>query len=217
MRIDAYCTKSPAPAIRAALPGRGWMDNMPAKHPYKCLPLQIANAHGWELLCPYAIEATWDGTESRQSLHITSYGPRTSKLAKSKFGAGILSFSHGIVFRTDEPFGLYVTGPINTGKDGIFPLTAIAETSWLPAQLPMNWKFTRPDSPVRFEEGEPFCHIFPISFTAIEEANPTCRDITAEPKLLSDFENWRCTRLFANMDRSNLGTPSTFYLSLIHI
>jgi hypothetical protein len=211
MLIHAYRTKAPAPAIRAAPSGRDWMNRMPGKHPYRCLPLQIANSHGWELLCPYAIEVTWDGTSTKRGITIVSHGPPGSAFAKTKFGAGIVTFSHGIMFRTEEPYGLYVTGPINTGKDGIFPLTALAETNWLPAQIPMNWKFTRPGVSVRFEEGEPFCHVFPIAFTSIEDAEPMWRNIAAEPELLREFENWRCTRLFAKLDKNHSGTPSTFY------
>lgn len=142
---------------------------MPERFPYRCLPLQIANSHGWELLCPYAIEAEWDGSSSRRGITVRSFGPKGATFAKSKFGVGILSFSHGVMLRTDDPYALYITGPINSGKDGIFPLTAIAETSWLPAQIPMNWKFTRAQIRVRFEKDEPFCHfsllISPLSRT----------------------------------------------------
>jgi hypothetical protein len=31
---------------------------------YRCLPLNFANAHGWELLCTTAFSVIWDGRES---------------------------------------------------------------------------------------------------------------------------------------------------------
>jgi len=32
--------------LRAAPPSRDWMDRIPERHAYRCLPLAIANAHG---------------------------------------------------------------------------------------------------------------------------------------------------------------------------
>ena len=44
----------------------------------------------------------------------------------------------------------------------------------------MNWIFTRPDTPVRFEKGEPYCYIFPVSCGALEglESNLKCSQPT---------------------------------------
>ena len=61
-----------------------------------------------------------------------------------------------------------VQGPINRPKDGIAALSGIIETDWSPYSFTMNWMFTRPGTPVRFEKGEPYCHIFPVSCGALE-------------------------------------------------
>jgi hypothetical protein len=39
------------PAIRPAETKRQWMDDSPQSYSYRCLPLTIANSHGWEILC----------------------------------------------------------------------------------------------------------------------------------------------------------------------
>ncbi len=39
------------PAIRPAESKRQWMDDSPQSYAYRCLPLTIANTHGWEILC----------------------------------------------------------------------------------------------------------------------------------------------------------------------
>ena len=50
-----------APLIRPAPATRAWMDATPEAFAYRCLPLNIANAHGWEILSPCGFEAVWDG------------------------------------------------------------------------------------------------------------------------------------------------------------
>ena len=37
------------------------MDRIPDNHAYRCLPLNIANSHGWEILSPCAFEVAWRG------------------------------------------------------------------------------------------------------------------------------------------------------------
>ena len=71
-------------------------------------------------------------------------------------------------------------GPINRPKDGIAALSGIIETDWSPYSFTMNWIFTRPDTPVRFEKGEPYCYIFPVSCGALEglESNLKCSQPT---------------------------------------
>jgi len=174
--------------------------------------MKIANSFGWELLCPMSFRATWDGGRSRRSIVIeTDDAVVDCEFVESKFGHGVLSFWPGVMLRTEEPLALFVTGPINTGKDGIHALSAVVESSWLPAQLPMNWRFTRADIPVRFEMNEPFCHFFPVDPGHIALADPAWKDLSEEPDLLQQFEEWRMNRLFANLDSTSLKCPSVFY------
>ena len=56
MRLTAFRVAPDAPPIRAALPSREWMDQTTERFAYRCLPLTIANTHGWEILCPSSIE-----------------------------------------------------------------------------------------------------------------------------------------------------------------
>ena len=46
------------------VPGRSereWMDDTPERFAYRCTPLSIANASGWELLLPAGLAASWNG------------------------------------------------------------------------------------------------------------------------------------------------------------
>ena len=61
--MDLICYLHPGwrPLIRPAPATRPWMDDTPESFAYRCLPLNIANAHGWEVLSPCGFEAVWDG------------------------------------------------------------------------------------------------------------------------------------------------------------
>lgn len=188
------------------------MDEMPGRQVYKCLPLKIANSFGWELLSPCLVEAVWDGGVTHEAVRVTVDKPLGEEpFVESKFGAGLLSFWPGLMIRTDAPAHLFVTGPLNRMKDGIHPLSAVVETNWLPAQLPMNWHFSRPGTRIRFEQGEPYCHIFPVDSSLLHTAEPEWRTLETDTELLQQFEEWRLSRLMSNADSAYKGKRSQFY------
>ena len=61
MELTCYLHEGWRPKIRPAEPTRPWMDQTPESFAYRCLPLNIANAHGWEILAPAAFDAYWNG------------------------------------------------------------------------------------------------------------------------------------------------------------
>ena len=74
MDLICYIHPSWRPLIRPAEATRDWMTDSPESFAYRCLPLNIANAHGWEILSPCAFAAQWNGSmtpadiEKKQSL-----------------------------------------------------------------------------------------------------------------------------------------------------
>jgi hypothetical protein len=61
MRLICYATSGEPPAIVPAPVERSWMDRTNNGFAYRCLPLNIANAHGWLILNPVAFVAEWNG------------------------------------------------------------------------------------------------------------------------------------------------------------
>ena len=61
MKLSCYALKPDPLTIRPAPLTRPWMDRITDNHAYRCLPLNIANSHGWEVLSPCAFTATWSG------------------------------------------------------------------------------------------------------------------------------------------------------------
>ncbi len=165
---------------------REWMDIFPDRHAYRCLPLTIANSHGWDVLCPFKITIRWNGGPDAKDIEITTpekkYENLLGHVVKSNFTRGIVTFHTGFLFRTSPGWNLLAGGMFNHPKPGAFPLTGIIETDWLPYPFTMNWQLTSTDS-VTFEEGEPFCTIMPIPKNYLPDVTPEIYDIKDDPVL----------------------------------
>lgn len=174
----------PAPAFRE------FMDNTSNKFAYRCLPLNIANQYGWEILSPCTFDAVWNGEDgvNAVSIEIIEEGwPHPI----SHFGSGTITFHINQLFRTPKGMQLMVTGPMNRPKDGISALSGIIETDWAHYTFTMNWKITRAFWPIRFEKGEPIAHIMPVNIGALEALNPKYIPIESEKDLHSAYLNFQ--------------------------
>jgi hypothetical protein len=198
-QLIAYVIDGHDVRIRPAPVERKWMDDSDRRFAYRCLPLNIANAHGWELLCTTAFSAIWDGRRSLDAVHVRA-GPRVTAPAISHFGSGILTFHVPCLFKTEPGIDLYVTGPVNRPKDGIAALSGIVETDWSPYSFTMNWLFTRAHHRIRFEVDEPFCHIFPLQRGQLEQISPVLSKLSDDPELESEHKLWSVSRGSFNAD-----------------
>lgn len=193
MKLYCYPTSSLRPRIRPAPRERGWMDRTDVRYAYRCLPLAIANAHGWEVLCQGSATLVWDGGNGKDAVKIHADGPERLRPI-SHFGYGVVTFHVHALFRSEPGHSLWVSGPTNRPKDAIAPLTGVVETDWSPYTFTMNWKFTRPHTEVTFEEGEPFCFFFPLRHGEVELVEPEYRDLAADQAVAEDYRIWSESR-----------------------
>jgi hypothetical protein len=195
--MDLICYLHPgwAPLIRPAPASRPWMDDTPESFAYRCLPLNIANAHGWEILSPCGFEASWNGATdtSGVTIHLDA-GAEPTRGPVSLFGQGIVTFHIEGLFRTPPGWNLWVGGAPNRPKDAIQPLSGVVETDWSPFTFTMNWRFTRTGQSIRFEAFEPIGFIFPIERAAVESFTPRFEPIANDPQALEGFTAWSQAR-----------------------
>jgi Family of unknown function (DUF6065) len=207
MKLTAYLQKGHHIDIRTAPVGRAWMEATNQRFAYRCLPLNIANSMGWELLCPAGFVSEWDGGQGLEAIQVRP-DPGTVAPALSHFGHGILTFHVPCLFRTEPGYDLVAQGPVNSPKDSVAPLAGVIETDWAPYSFTMNWKFTRPGAAVRFERGEPFCHIFPFLRGALEAIEPEVRQLDEDPELARQHQQWAATRLRFNKELAEPGSQA---------
>lgn len=181
--------------MRPAPASRDWMDQSPERFAYRCLPLNIANAHGWEILNPCNFSVMWTGGIGAGDVHLRiDSGAHDGSAPVTLFGMGTITFHIQALFKTSPGWNLWVGGSPNYFKDGIQALTGICETDWMPFTFTMNWKITRPNTWISWAEGEPMCFIYPIHRHAITDVEPTIRPLSDAPEFREQFMSWSKSR-----------------------
>jgi hypothetical protein len=191
--LTCYPLWPDGPKLTPGRSDRTWMDMTSERFAYRCIPLAIANASGWELAVPFAFQAAWYGGDDMSAIQIRANDQRVRHYVTSHFGSGVLTFHTGWLFRTSPGWAVWTRGAPNTVKDGIVPLDGLVETDWLPFPFTMNWKFTRPGV-VKFEAGEPFCFITLAPHGLMDAVQPTVRTLESDPKLKAAYEDWNASR-----------------------
>ncbi len=123
MKLECYPLSGCPPKLVAARAERAWMDDSEGRHAYRCLPLTIANAHGWELLCPVPIQLQWNGGPTQADLEVTPLRPLPENrgidhLCKSHFAqlrSSIARAESGVAWLCDERVGAYCSRDIIRG------------------------------------------------------------------------------------------------------
>lgn len=196
--LISYIRSDWKPRIVPAPRRREWMDKTRNEFAYRCLPLAMANANGWQFLSPRSFEAVWDGGESTESIKIRALDAPTENesqhLPISIFGYGILTFHVESVLRTPQGWNIWISGPPNSPKDGITALCGLVETDWAPMSFTMNWKFTRPGLSVKFDKDEPFCFFFPVKRGDVESFNPRMVKYESNPEEFRSYTDWSKSR-----------------------
>jgi len=172
---------------------REWMDELPERFAYRCLPLLITNQAGWDLLCPTGFSVRWSGKPDLKSIKFRWDDNPADSIA-SHFGSGVLTFTPGYLFRTSKDHNLWVKGCPNLPKDGVTPLEGIVETDWAPFTFTMNWKITRAKQWIRFDKNEPICRILPFPRYYLDKVQPRTRELSADKQLQNQYVGWRDSR-----------------------
>ena len=101
MKLIAYLIDGHQVDIRPAPVERDWMEATDQRFAYRCLPLNIANAYGWEVLCQCRLPAACGRRGAASMRSLIEAEPGTIAPAVSHFGHGILTFHVPCLFRTE--------------------------------------------------------------------------------------------------------------------
>jgi hypothetical protein len=165
------------------------MDETDQRYAYRCLPLNMANQLGWDILCPFDFSAYWTGDKTQQGV-IIKCPDGSPHLVHSHFGHGIITFSVPFLFQTPDGINLLAKGTPNCPKDGIYALEGVVEADWSHATFTMNYLFTRTNRLVRFEKDEPICRIVPIPRYLSEMLTPVVGEMVDNPALQEKYLAW---------------------------
>ena len=182
LKITAYQIHEQFPppvTIVQGSPTRTWMDQTFEKFAYRCLPLTIANQHGWSIFPKKRVRCEWNGNADKEAITMIEEGG----IATSIFGSGVLTFHIHYLFKTPPGYNLYITGAPNHFISNVWPLSGIYESDWAPYSFTMNWRILRPGF-VEFNTTDPICYIFPVERKLSES-------FELEHKMLSENDEMR--------------------------
>lgn len=198
MVVKLHALTEHPPEVRPARARRQWMDDFSDRHAYRCLPLSIANAYGWEVLCPIPVEIRWNGGMAKEDIEVIGLkelpdGAPIDHFCRSNFSRGIVTFHLDYVIETDPDWEILATGPFNDPKPGLSPLTGVIESDWLPYPFTMNWQLTRPGI-ARFEQGEPFCFFLPVPKRVLPNTQLQIDRLADDAELQARHDQFRTAR-----------------------
>src|SRR5262249_40451981 len=98
-KLIGYVSAGHKIEIRPAPLERSWMQATGERLAYRCLPLNIANTHGWEILCDSGFTAIWNGGAGLDAVALQA-DDGAPLPASSHFGHGVLTFHIPCLFRT---------------------------------------------------------------------------------------------------------------------
>ena len=201
LKITAYQVHEnfiPPVSLEPGNSQRTWMDNTPVSFAYRCLPLTIANQHGWAVYLKRPFSCYWNGDADKEAIKITN-GYNT---ATSTFGNGILTFHIHYLIKTPPGFNLYITGAPNHFISNVWPLTGIYEADWAPYSFTMNWRILRPGG-VEFLPTDPICFFFPIRRDDINNFELEHKLLSEEPEMKEQFSLFDKNRINFNKTNTN--------------
>ena len=177
---------------------REWMDNTYKKHAYQCLPVTTANISGWELVLPQDVVVQWDGGNTTpRVLEGEMYENR--QLACGGI-VGMVSFSVGWAFGTEEGYETWISGSPNYHVDGAFALSAIIPTSWWPDEFQMNWMITKVGEPIRFPAGMPFMFFNIFKSDVLESVEFNVENLWDKPDLMKARQAYNDEKMRKNRE-----------------
>jgi hypothetical protein len=186
--LIAYTLESPHLPIEPAAIRRPWIDATPDRYGNRCLPMLIANQHGWHILNQGTISVTWNGGDEPEDVRVTTDGWADPPIAH--FGSGIVTWRIPYLFRTPPGWNILMRGPANHVKAGASSLEGVIETDWAITPAFHSWRLTDPGRTVVWTDGEPICLLVPQRRGELETWRPQLRDLRSEPRLAEDYRRF---------------------------
>lgn len=181
-KVTLTKTHQNPPEIVQSRVKRDWMDNTYKKHAYQCLPVTSANVHGWELILPQDVVVQWDGGNSVPT--IISGGEYKGRQLAYGGIVGMVSFSVGWAFGTEDGYETWISGSPNYFIEGASPLSAVIPSSWWPDEFQMNWIIQKVGEPITFPAGMPFMFFNIFKSDLLESVEFKVDNIWDKPSLM---------------------------------
>jgi hypothetical protein len=145
---------------------RDWMDATSEKHAYRCFPVTQANVIGWSIFCTEDVSFVWDGISDQTGDHVKIISP-SQEHAYTGRGQSSISFSTGLIFKTDKDVSMFTINPVNYYSEEFETMSSLITTSFYDNPIPLAIKAKLPNKEITIRSGTPLATIIPISLTSM--------------------------------------------------
>lgn len=147
------------------MPKRDWFE----AHAYYCLPLTVANQHGFLVKSLRDLDITWDGTENDAQITFLNDDNSDKQYIKTGFRNGIITFQNRFSLKTHPGISLMTFQPPNLFIPGAIAMAGVIETDNIRRDFTFNLKVTVPNMTVKIRKGDPIAAFMPIQRYFIDD------------------------------------------------
>lgn len=140
-RTGAYVIDGHEMTIRPAPLEREWMNGTNQRFAYRCPPLNIANAHGWEILNAAGFPRCGTGRTGECRSQPTGSGHACA--GRQPLRKRYADLSHALPVQDGQRNRPIRDGTVEQAEGRHRSADGIIETDWSPYTFTMNWRFTR--------------------------------------------------------------------------
>lgn len=131
-------------------------------HAYFCLPLTMANQHGFIVKAATDFAVYWNGGDEPEDVTVSLPEDYTGPQAiKPHFGMGTVTITNPWIVRTPKGVNTLVLNPPNMYIHGIIHMSACVETDQLRRDFTFNLRVTKPEEWFHVRKGDPVGYMLP--------------------------------------------------------
>jgi hypothetical protein len=160
---------------------RDWMDVTPQGHAYRCFPVTQANMVGWSLSCEDDIKFIWNGINDTSSENIKILDEKPYMYTGR--GQSTISFSTGLVFKSDENTSLLTINPVNFFNEDFETMSSVVSTSFYPNPIPLAIKARVANKEIVITAGTALATIIPVSLTMLNNTEIVVNQYTDKDRV----------------------------------
>ncbi len=187
---------------------------------YHCLPLTMANRHGFVLRSLYSFRVRWNGGTGRSDVKVEMTHAKSERLhrraqvTKAQFGMGTFTVQYLWTLRTPRNVNL-LTGPVpNYMIDGIVPMTAVVETDNLRRDFGFTLRVTRKNRWINVPMGSWLAWVMPYPRHFIDGYRFKSATQVVSSRVIEEERNASCYAGFLrrHVDKTNPSRLGRNYL-----
>jgi hypothetical protein len=148
LELECYPMTATPPDLIPGRQSRNWMDAFISRHPYRCLPLNMANTTGWEIMCSGSPNHVKDGIQPLVGLIETDWLPFPFTMNWIFTRPGRIKFEKG------EPF-CFITLTEHKKVEQFQPVIRTLESNPVMKGQFEAWNRQRTDFNTRLASGDP--------------------------------------------------------------